>query len=184
MKGIGPKIGSPEYNQQIDDIATRGARAIKKTDEAHTDAVMDRLPGTASEIGKSFHNRLLRRSPADLAKLIGDTHLNTTTETSGRVSDLRMAINDQHFGSLKEALADIATAAEITPRMFEQLVEKLELIAAYSQAGDLKLVPRPLRSVIEDLTDGDITKLFEATAEMLGRYAYAPLRKAVDAPDG
>ena len=71
MTTIGPKVGSPEYKQQIDDIAARGARAIKKTDEAHTDAVMNRVPGTAREIGKSFHNRLLRRSPADLAKLIG-----------------------------------------------------------------------------------------------------------------
>ncbi len=166
----------------VNELAARGAKAIKKMDTPTQDAIMEAVPGRADKIGHSLHSRLLGRDSAALRKMIGDTHLDTTTETTGRVAALKEAMSDEDVRGIATALKAIATNSGLTPGVFERLVNSLELLNEVTANKELAMVPGPTRMKIESLAKGDAANLPRILGETIALLAYEPLRKAVDTP--
>ncbi len=184
--GIGANRPNPALLQQqqaqMETLATKGATAIKRMSVPDSDKMMSQVSGTMGDIKSSMQGRLLRRSPKDLEKLIGDTHFNQTAASAERVAGLKEGIADESMADIEAALLAIAQAAEMEPKGFSQLVGRLQLVVAHEQAGSLKNLTKPQRAAVAKLTSGNLEGLAKQVGQELQRVAFDPVRKAVDAP--
>ncbi len=173
-------VGSPQYNQVIEETATRGAEALQKMSQPEQKAILDALPGRLPDITRTLQKRVLSRSADQLTKMIeAGQHAEPTFEAGDRLAELRDAVTEEKSPRIMLALEEIAQAGEVSPGVFDRLVQRLELIAELS-GKDLAMVPAPTREKIQSLANGDMAALPKLIAEELGHYAYKPLGDAVN----
>jgi hypothetical protein len=179
------KVGSslfPAHLKPLEVDAQRSVDAIQKMPEPVRAQILDSIPKTAPEIRGNLSKRLLRRSPDELMKLIGERHLGTTTATTTRVGDLVSGLREDNPTQAAIALAQIADAAGATAQDFAKLRARLQLIAiSKGQEGLAQLTP-PQRQVLNRVGGQDFQQLVELVQQQLAKLAYQPLLDKVDAP--
>ena len=179
IKTTGP--GAPQQALQKPEVekltqqATQALNAVGQASPEIQDVVMAQVQGTPSTIKKGLAARLLRRSAKDLSKLIGDTHLTTTTQTGSQVGQLRDALRDEQPKQIAAELTQIALNAGATKTQLESFVNKLEQLADLTSQGALDQIPKPMREKVQSLATMAGQELFSL--------AYKPLLQKVDVPE-
>lgn len=184
-----PKV--PTTTEQLGSAAARGAKALVRMNEVDRAAVTGAIPGVVTDIadkivGGPLDNHLVRRNKAQLTALIrqGMNPIATETMAAGeRAADLRSALTadggrPQVEQLTAKALASIAARSGVTPKDFDVLVGKLELLAALDGEKKLAMVSnRDLKAKIHQLTNGNLAELASATGRQLATMVYEPVRR-------
>lgn len=172
----------PPHLKPLEVPAQKAAEALQKMPAEIRTQILDGIPKTAPDIRANLAHRLLRRNTADLAKLIGEAHLGTTTSTTARVGDLIGGLREGKTTEAAVALASIVHAAGASPQEMAKLRARLQLIAiARSQEG-LALLTPPQRAVLAKVGGQDFQQLVTLVQQQLTNLAYQPLLEKVDPP--
>ncbi|MCK6547067.1 hypothetical protein L6R52_14555 [Myxococcota bacterium] len=186
-----PSATTAQTADTLGQAAVRGAKALVRMNELDRATITSAIPGVVTDIadkivGGPLDNHLVRRNKAQLTALIrqGMNPIATETMAAGeRAAELRSALTADGGRPQVEkltaaALASIAARSGTTPKDFDALVGKLEILAALNGEKKLAMVSnRELKAKINQLTNGNLAELASATGRQLATMVYEPVRR-------